>query len=37
MGIPQNKAELLLAIDTNFSKLFKALQASPRAGCGSRP
>ncbi len=25
MGIPQNKAELLLAIDTNFSKLFKAL------------
>ncbi|WP_447780547.1 ClbS/DfsB family four-helix bundle protein [Aeromonas veronii] len=29
MGIPQNKAELLLAIDTNFSKLFKALQAVP--------
>ncbi|MGL5504420.1 MAG: ClbS/DfsB family four-helix bundle protein, partial [Aeromonas veronii] len=29
MGIPQNKAELLLAIDINFSKLFKALQAVP--------
>lgn len=31
MGIPQNKAELLLAIDTNFSKLFKALQAVPES------
>lgn len=27
MGIPSNKAELLLAIDTNFGKLSKALQA----------
>lgn len=25
MGIPQNKAELFLAIETNFGKLFKAL------------
>jgi len=31
MGIPQNKAELLLAIDTNFGKLFKALQAFPES------
>ncbi|MFM5155741.1 ClbS/DfsB family four-helix bundle protein [Aeromonas veronii] len=31
MRIPQNKAELLLAIDTNFSKLFKALQAVPES------
>ena len=31
MGIPQNKAELLPAIDTNFSKLFKALQAVPES------
>ncbi|MFQ2075833.1 ClbS/DfsB family four-helix bundle protein [Aeromonas veronii] len=31
MGIPQNKAEQLLAIDTNFSKLFKALQAVPES------
>ncbi|MGU5766854.1 ClbS/DfsB family four-helix bundle protein [Aeromonas allosaccharophila] len=31
MGIPQNKAELLLAIDTNFGKLFKALQAIPES------
>lgn len=29
MGIPQDKAELLLAIDTNFGKLSKALQAVP--------
>ena len=29
MGIPSNKAELLLAIDTNFGKLLKALQAVP--------
>ncbi|EQB2601377.1 ClbS/DfsB family four-helix bundle protein [Aeromonas salmonicida] len=29
MGIPQDKAELLLAIDTNFGKLLKALQAVP--------
>ncbi|HDX8381152.1 TPA: ClbS/DfsB family four-helix bundle protein [Aeromonas salmonicida] len=29
MGIPSNKAELLLAIDTNFGKLSKALQAVP--------
>lgn len=31
MGIPQNKTELLLAIETNFSKLFKALQAVPES------
>ncbi|WP_270806555.1 ClbS/DfsB family four-helix bundle protein [Aeromonas sp. QDB62] len=31
MGIPQNKADLLLAIDTNFGKLFKALQAVPES------
>lgn len=31
MGIPQNRAELLLAIDTNFGKLFKALQAVPES------
>jgi hypothetical protein len=31
MGIPQNKVELLLAIDTNFGKLFKALQAVPES------
>ncbi|MFM4733554.1 ClbS/DfsB family four-helix bundle protein [Aeromonas salmonicida] len=29
MGIPQDKAELLLVIDTNFGKLLKALQAVP--------
>ncbi|MGE6134092.1 ClbS/DfsB family four-helix bundle protein [Aeromonas salmonicida] len=29
MGIPQDKAELLLVIDTNFGKLSKALQAVP--------
>ena len=29
MGIPSNKAELLLVIDTNFGKLLKALQAVP--------
>ncbi|MEV3813200.1 ClbS/DfsB family four-helix bundle protein [Aeromonas allosaccharophila] len=34
MGIPQNKAELLLAIDTNFGKLFKALQAVPESRMG---
>ncbi|RSM26379.1 hypothetical protein C5B78_12695 [Aeromonas salmonicida] len=31
MGIPSNKAELLLAIDTNFGKLLKALQAVPES------
>ncbi|MFZ3405726.1 ClbS/DfsB family four-helix bundle protein [Aeromonas salmonicida] len=31
MGIPQDKAELLLAIDTNFGKLLKALQAVPES------
>jgi hypothetical protein len=31
MGIPQNKSELLLAIDTNFGKLFKALQVVPES------
>ncbi len=31
MGIPSNKAELLLAIDTNFGKLSKALQAVPES------
>jgi hypothetical protein len=29
MGIPADKAELLLAIETNFGKLLKALQAVP--------
>lgn len=31
MGIPSNKAELLLAIDTHFGKLLKALQAVPES------
>lgn len=31
MGIPSNKVELLLAIDTHFGKLFKALQAVPES------
>ena len=31
MGIPQNKAELMLAIDTNFGKLFKVLQVVPES------
>ncbi|CAM3883776.1 ClbS/DfsB family four-helix bundle protein [Aeromonas bestiarum] len=31
MGIPSNKAELLLAIETNFGKLLKALQAVPES------
>ena len=31
MGIPQDKAELLLAIDTNFGKLLKALQVVPES------
>ncbi|CAJ1777059.1 ClbS/DfsB family four-helix bundle protein [Aeromonas salmonicida] len=31
MGIPSNKAELLLAIDTNFGKLLKALQVVPES------
>ncbi|MDF2403356.1 hypothetical protein [Aeromonas sp. 5HA1] len=31
MGIPSNKAGLLLAIDTNFGKLLKALQAVPES------
>ncbi len=31
MGIPSNKAELLLAIDMNFGKLLKALQAVPES------
>ncbi|MGZ8067596.1 ClbS/DfsB family four-helix bundle protein [Aeromonas salmonicida] len=31
MGSPSNKAELLLAIDTNFGKLLKALQAVPES------
>lgn len=31
MGIPSNKAELLLAIDTHFGKLLKALKAVPES------
>ncbi len=31
MGSPQNKAELLLAIETNFGMLFKALQVVPES------
>lgn len=31
MGIPSNKVELLLAIDTHFGKLLKALQAVPES------
>ncbi len=31
MGIPQNKSELLLAIETNFGKLFKVLQVVPES------